>query len=360
MGHGSGMFELNVTAENGESSLSRTCPGALPGSGHAALPHGPALTPEATKRAVRSVLKLIHAATKTSEYDHIEDAYHHLPVDDKRGDALAMLVGFSAVLTQASGCERLEVKGLETLANPPSEVMCEGGPFAGDRRFEGDQCTAFFVEPRYLVTAGHCVLDGVCKGVPQNCDEPEESSSLKTRRIVRHFARRAGTDILEAAGSLPGVEAELVACKTAAKSEGLGGSDWAVFRLTGPLPGPGLALSKSAATTGENVHMLSHLANLPLKHSPEGPVRDIGTGKFEMEVDGYSGSSGAPVFNAQKDVVGIFVEEKNAVESCEWKPCKTLPICPARDCDTVPRASNLDGVLETLALEEGCGNFKFK
>jgi hypothetical protein len=76
-----------------------------------------------------------------------------------------------------------------------------------------------------------------------------------------------------------------------------------------------------------------------------------------MELDGYNGSSGAPVFDASHNVVGIYVEKEHAdnlLPCATRNNCMMLPVCPATTCDKLPRASLLSGVRAAIAFDEEC------
>lgn len=177
---------------------------------------------------------------------------------------------------------------------------CPDEPFASNYGIvaEGESCTAFFVAPRILLTAGHALARHGCGRAPRHGREIE-SPELHDWTLVRGFTdpRRL---------PLPDPGARLVLCAGQAGTGAV--DDWAVLELARGEPARVvLELDPTPRAEGfeyDVVEALGHPCGLALQWSPGASGCILG-GRLRTTLHAMVSSSGSPVFDGRGCVVGI-------------------------------------------------------
>jgi V8-like Glu-specific endopeptidase len=92
--------------------------------------------------------------------------------------------------------------------------------------------------------------------------------------------------------------------------------------------------------------MLSYPEGLPMKYVGAAPVVEVRGAVFYADLDGFFGSSGAPVFSdSSYTLVGIYTAGE---DSWEVKAgCVTARVCEERECGG-ERVGSIQSILERL------------
>lgn len=321
------------------------------------------------EQATETLLRAIHERVGGNEYDYIRDVYE-APADVRaRAGAVALLVKAGAMRPEGE-CSMLTT---EPMAQASQEVdcgvLCSGEPFSQEPRAAGDPCTAFFLDRKHVVTAGHCASKlteaSVCRTSAGADFELPEHPILEHASLVRGFARSSADseDVEIERPIIPGSALEVIGCEHIKGNNGAAerGNDWALLRINNDFALPesfvGLELADTESTPPSGmVHMLSHFAALTLKYSLPGAVDAVHDAYFEMQVDGYWSSSGAPVFDEKGHVVGIFTAARTFnYSNCPTPPpgeagCCCMGFC-SEDCDAVPTAASIRALRELYASQ---------
>lgn len=219
----------------------------------------------------------------------------------------------------------------ELFADPMDEIVCK------DERFSGQTsvayaCTGFLVGPDLLVTAGHC-------GV--NTGEVRNSSENYCEAYTWMFDYYAHTNLRR----VP--QKNIFKCKEiiyAVQMEVDGFTyDFTLLRLDREAVGrTPFKLAKNPVLLNDEVTMLGHPMGMPMKLTDNAHVFKTDVGRsFYTNLDAFAGNSGSPVFNKNKEVVGVLVAGNPAqatyqdpIKKCgrynkcddEGKNCNTLLI----------------------------------
>ncbi len=153
-------------------------------------------------------------------------------------------------------------------------------------------CTAFLVAPNILVTAGHCV---------HNKTEEEISS-------IRYIFGYRMNSADEANLNIPAENVYSINRVIYSSYRILANVDFAVIELDRDVTcAEPLTIATENVEDGDYVYIIGYPSGLPLKYAPNGRVFDTGTNSFLATIDAFKGNSGSPVFNANGEVVGVYI-----------------------------------------------------
>lgn len=192
------------------------------------------------------------------------------------------------------------VTDVETLAGSSGANACKDERFANQPTI--GNCTGFLVGDRYMITAGHCVVNvGVV-------DKDENSPFCANFKWYFDFNLTASAKTT--VNNIPANR--LYSCKRVIRAEVIdNGADFAVVELDRPVSKDMIPLTINSArpTVGSAVFTVGHPMGLPAKHSGISSVvaADKAKDYFEAYLDTEGGNSGGPVFNKKNEVIGILV-----------------------------------------------------
>lgn len=183
----------------------------------------------------------------------------------------------------------------------PTLAMVEGGKFGyGEQESFGSEHvygygTAFLIDDRHALTAGHCVCEENTNILMRNITKTALVFEFYRRDRRQNAYRFYKDDIYR-------IKKVVAWCNE--------GSDWAVVKLDRVVIGrTPLSISFGKKTTiGDEVYMLGHPSCLPMKYTYGAQVKRNGPWCFDADLDGFKGNSGSPVFDKKSlRVIGILV-----------------------------------------------------
>jgi hypothetical protein len=206
------------------------------------------------------------------------------------------------------------------------------------------RCSAVLVRPDLALTAGHCSRDVSCEEMV----------------VVRGFA-------YDAPGELrPLHSADLASCKRIVHREpprdqaGGPGLDYAWLELDHPFEGAvGLRVTPATRIVGdEPAVLIGNGVGVPLKIDADGRVvrTDVATGHFVATVDNFGGGSGAGVFDAAGDLLGIAVTGARDYDATSDGCRKTRVLDESEGMESVTYAARaVDGLCAASSRADLCG-----
>lgn len=185
----------------------------------------------------------------------------------------------------------------ENLSGSSSAFTCSDERF-GNQPTIGN-CTGFLVGDRYLITAGHCVLN---TGISEN-----DSNSPYCEAFRWYFDFNVSANGKTTVLNIPANR--LYKCSRIIRAENIeGGNDFAVVELERIVSSDlkPLKINPERPKKGSLVYTIGHPAGLPAKHSGVAPVSSVRNPTyFEVFLDTQGGNSGGPVFDGRNQVLGI-------------------------------------------------------
>lgn len=195
-----------------------------------------------------------------------------------------------------------------------SEKLCPG------ERFEYQPilgtCTGALVGPDLVLTAGHCVsAPEVCKtyAVSFGWDLKKAQTGILAKKEIFHCKR-----ILEI------------------QDNPYQGLDYALIQLDRKVNAPILKIHKGGIT--EKLLSLSHPHGLPLKadYATAYEPYKHSTNMFKVQVDTSHSSSGSPLFNNRKEIVGVLsmgnMDFADASYRVQGETCRRIEVCKGYEC----------------------------
>lgn len=250
---------------------------------------------------------------------------HQIPV--MRPLASAVAIAVPKIFTAPKGNGNFEMTDVDVLGGGSAVNACSNERFAKQPII--GNCTGFWIGGRYLLTAGHCILPN---GIVNNskhpfCDSFQWYFDFNTDSMGRTHEKNIPANKLYSCTRV--IRAENI--ELGGKPGTNFGNDFAVIELDRPVTGIAapLKLSKRKVRKGEPVFTIGHPSGLPAKYSGTSSVLTIDNPYyFSVNLDTLGGNSGGPVFNAQREVVGILVSG-HAVDYYEDGPCQRVNVCDA-------------------------------
>lgn len=200
------------------------------------------------------------------------------------------------------------------------KVFCGDAPYAeqASARFFG---TGFFVAENTIATAAH-VLSLLSNGIDVNDIAFIRGYILDTPKKYNKGVIVPLSDVF--IPDVPMGPGQVLTCDYSAA-----GHDWALVKVRPMVPSgkPVVTVSLASSSSlkpGAQLYSMGHGLGLPLKISYEGNVirNDPDTPFFENSLTLLGGNSGSPVFNADHEVVGIYVRGTHKIqESAEGCLC---------------------------------------
>lgn len=153
-------------------------------------------------------------------------------------------------------------------------------------------CSAFLVAPNIVVTAGHCIHD-----------KPQQE--LYEKRFVFGYWMNSKD---EANLNVPAENVYTIKRVIHSEYSPLSAIDYAVIELDREVTvAKPLTISNKNVESGDYVYAIGYPNGLPLKYSPNAYVFRVNTESFVASLDLFKGNSGSAVFNANGEVVGVYI-----------------------------------------------------
>lgn len=154
-------------------------------------------------------------------------------------------------------------------------------------------CSAFLVAPNIVVTAGHCVHD-------------KTEDELEAIRFVFGYWMNSS---LDANLSVPAENVYSVKRIIHSEHNSLMNIDYAVIELDRDCTvAEPLFIASEPLKEGDYVYTIGYPNGLPLKYAPNAYVIRLDPNSFLASLDAFKGNSGSPVFNANGEIVGVYME----------------------------------------------------
>lgn len=253
---------------------------------------------------------------------------------------------------------------VEKLGGSSTAFACMNERFAQQPTF--GNCTGFLVGDRYVVTAGHCVVN---TGIVDN-----DIASPYCAAFTWYFDYNLNIAGQTNHQKIPA--SRIYGCKRIIRAENIElpsppranyGRDFAIMELDRPVAKDMIPLTlksdRSLIRNGQQVFTIGHPSGLPAKYSGPGPI--ISTENefhFATLLDTLGGNSGGPVFNGKNEVVGILVSGHPIDYYKDRTGCNRANVCSAdgkscnenskfQDLETSNSVQYIDAVLPYLVKE---------
>lgn len=255
-----------------------------------------------------------------------------------------------AVLTSLIGPSETKMGTLKVDADSMSNLVCE------DERFSKDPsisyaCSGFLVAPDLLVTAGHCMTNGV-----ETKNEPGMYCGVYGW-LFDYEMNGTGKAVTD--GISPDNYYKCKQIVYAVREDAPPYRDYALVQLDRPVKGrTPFRLAEKPVTAGDTVSMIGFPFGSPMKISAfkRVTINDLARQSFLTTLSAFEGNSGSVVFNDQREAVGILVAgtpSNNLVEDVA-KSCQRYNKCD--ESGQVCTQSDTDAEIKKFPGYQGVGS----
>lgn len=161
-------------------------------------------------------------------------------------------------------------------------------------------CTGFLVDEDILVTAGHCMIKYSQKV------KDAQSDSCSSNLWVFGFEDNSEND-----KGIKFKKNDVYECESVIEASYTSNADFAVVKLkrkTQDKTPVKLSANPLNYEIGSDIFVVGHPTGLPLKVAGGAKIaKNLGSNMFVSNLDTFAGNSGSPIFNYEKEVVGILV-----------------------------------------------------
>ena len=153
-------------------------------------------------------------------------------------------------------------------------------------------CSSFLVAPNIVITAGHCVHN-------------KTEDQLSEIRFVFGYWMNSSS---EANLNVPAENVYAIKRIIHSEYSRLHALDYAVIELDREVTvADPLTISDEQVEVGDYVYIIGYPNGLPLKYAPNAQVHRVNEQSFIASLDAFKGNSGSPVFNANGEIVGVYI-----------------------------------------------------
>lgn len=162
-------------------------------------------------------------------------------------------------------------------------------------------CTGFLVSEDILITAGHCMVN-----YSEHVIDSKDNDNCKNNSWVFGFE-----DTTENEDGIKFKRDDIYECESIIEASYKSDSDFAVIKLNRKTIDKEVVMMNTNNLNydiGSDIFVVGHPTGLPLKVAGGAKVyKNVGANKFVSNLDTFAGNSGSPIFNMQKEVIGILV-----------------------------------------------------
>lgn len=231
----------------------------------------------------------------------------------------------------------MQQKTFDLATAPQSETMglCEGIKDRNAPSFVVG-CTGFLIADDLLITAGHCMSAGgeIRNTVTPHCRDFAWITDFKEDFAgvvpLKNLPLENAIECKEVIYAIHETE------RTSASQKMTFGRDFAIVKLAKKLHRTPLKLSEKPVEKEEPLQMIGYPMAGPLTIAGHAKILSIESGYYRSNLDAFPGNSGSPVFNQNREVIGILVRgypesfisdtknQCNALNSCDQSATQCL------------------------------------
>jgi V8-like Glu-specific endopeptidase len=244
----------------------------------------------------------IEPKTRFSKVDHRKNIYEikdrggFYPIAAERSESVACMINQYYFRRTSDGEYFVDTETLNQHLQWSYSTQCGEQESFLDEPVPGS-ATAFLVDNRFILTAGHVV----CKNKSDILNEERIRKTL----VVFGFQKNQPNQ-----STYKFKEKDIYRIRKVVAYRYSQGADWALIKVDRAVEGrtPLRIDFVSEISLNADLYMLGHPSGLPLKFVDGAKVRNIRPSSFQTDLDGFGGNSGSPVFDKTRHlVIGILV-----------------------------------------------------